>query len=168
MSWANKELPISSVRLRAHPAHRLAWRQRRRLVLASLHRSLTDAGNTRKIVIPLACAWPSDDAQALSKVTHVANDVASTMTDNDVASTMTDAVLSRMDVKPQQVRTNLQNIAADVRDLRNALKQARAEAPARLDPEIAKLNERLSALQASIEQLREARSSLIDRAIKPE
>ena len=93
---------------------------------------------------------------ALSKVTHVAN---------DVASTMTDAVLSRIDVKPQQVRTNLQNIAADVRDLRNALKQARAEAPARLDPEITTLNERLSALQASIEQLREARSSLIDGAI---
>jgi hypothetical protein len=45
------------------------------------------------------------------------------------------------------------------------LRQVRAEAPSLLNPEVAKLNERLSALQASIEQLREARSSLIDEAI---
>ena len=38
---------------------------------------------------------------ASSKVSHLAN---------DVASTMTDAVLSRIDVKPRQVRTNLQNM----------------------------------------------------------
>jgi DNA anti-recombination protein RmuC len=93
---------------------------------------------------------------AFSKVTHLAN---------DVASTMTDAVLSRVDVKPQQVLTNLQSVAADVRTLAASLKQARAEGPARLDPEVAKLGERLNALQASIQQLGEARSSLIDEAI---
>ena len=93
---------------------------------------------------------------AFSKVTHLAN---------DVASTMTDAVLSRIDVKPQQVLTNLQNVAADVRALAASLKQARAEGSARLDPEVAKLSERLSTLQASVQQLGEARSSLIDEAI---
>jgi hypothetical protein len=94
---------------------------------------------------------------AFSKVTHLAN---------DVASTMTDAVLSRIDVKPQQVLTNLQSVATDVRTLAASLKQARADRePAPLEPEVAKLGERLNAVQASIQQLGEARSSLIDEAI---
>jgi hypothetical protein len=93
---------------------------------------------------------------ALSKVTHLAN---------DVASTMTDAVLSRIEVKPQQVLANFQSVAADVHALAESLKQARAEGAARLDPEVAKLSERLSALQTSIDQLSDARSSLIDEAI---
>jgi flagellar motility protein MotE (MotC chaperone) len=93
---------------------------------------------------------------ALSKVTHLAD---------DVASTMTDAVLSRIDVKPQQVLADLQNVTTKVQELGKAFKQVKAEAPDRLDPEVAKLNERLGALQANIEQLREARSSLIDEAI---
>jgi uncharacterized phage infection (PIP) family protein YhgE len=93
---------------------------------------------------------------ALSKITHVAN---------DVASTMTDAVLSRIDVKPQQVVANLQNVATDVRELVEELKQARAEGSTRLDQKIAELSERASGLQAGVEKLREARSSLIDEAI---
>ena len=93
---------------------------------------------------------------ALAKVAHLTH---------DVTSTMTDAVLSRIDVKPQQVRANLQGITADVHELLKALKQARAEVPNRLDPDVAKLNDRLGALQASVAQLREARSSLIDEAI---
>ena len=93
---------------------------------------------------------------ALSKVTHLAD---------DVASTMTDAVLSRIDVKPKQIRANLQDVAVEVRALRRSLNQARTEGPARLDPEVAKLNDRLSTLQASIEQLRQAKLSLVDEAI---
>ena len=93
---------------------------------------------------------------ALSKITHVAN---------DVASTMTDAVLSRIDVKPQQVVANLQNVASDVRELVGELKQAKAEGSTRLDQKIAELSERASGLQAGVEKLREARSSLIDEAI---
>ena len=58
-----------------------------------------------------------------------------------------------------------ENVAADVHALAGSLKQARAEGPTRLDPEIAKLSERLNALQAGIEQLGKARSSLIDEAI---
>jgi hypothetical protein len=93
---------------------------------------------------------------ALSKVTHLAD---------DVASTMTDAVLSRMDGKPQQVLANLQNVAAEDHALTGSLKQARAEGTARLDPEVAKLSDKLSALQATIEQLRQAKLSLIDEAV---
>jgi hypothetical protein len=93
---------------------------------------------------------------AFSKVTHLAN---------DVAATMTDAVLSRIDVKPQQVLANLQGVAADVRALSASLKEARVQGPARFDPEVAKLSDRLGALQASIQKLGEARSSLIDEAI---
>jgi hypothetical protein len=92
----------------------------------------------------------------LLKLTHIAN---------DITSTMTDAVLSRIDVKPQQVRANLQSVTADVHELLKALKQARVEAPDQINPEVAKLNDRLSALQVSIAHLREARSSLVDEAI---
>lgn len=92
----------------------------------------------------------------LLKLTHIAN---------DITSTMTDAVLSRIDVKPQQVRANLQSVTADVHELLKALKQARVEAPDQINPEVTKLNDRLSALQVSIAQLREARSSLVDEAI---
>ncbi len=92
----------------------------------------------------------------LLKLTHIAN---------DVTSTMTDGVLSRIDVKPQQVRANLQGVTADVHELLKTLKQARVEAPDQINPEVAKLNYRLSALQVSIVQLREARSSLVDEAI---
>ena len=81
---------------------------------------------------------------AFSKVTHLAN---------DVAATMTDTVLSRINVKQQQVLANLQSVAANVHALTASLKQAGSEGPARIDPEVAKLSERLSALQASIQQL---------------
>jgi hypothetical protein len=121
------------------------WRLPRQLLLALIN------GTAILVIVAAILA-----IVASSKVTHLAN---------DVASTMTDAVLSRVDVKPQQVLANLHNVAADVRELAESLKQARAEGAARLDPEVAKLSERLSALQASVQQLREARSSLIDEAI---
>jgi hypothetical protein len=121
------------------------WRLPRQLLLALIN------GTAILVIVAAILALV-----ALSKVTHLAN---------DVASTMTDAVLSRIDVKPRQVLANLQNVAAEVYALRGSLKQARAEGAARLDPQVAKLSETLSALQASIEQLGEARSSLIDEAI---
>jgi hypothetical protein len=121
------------------------WRLPRQLLLALIN------GTAILVIVAAILALV-----ALSKVTHLAN---------DVASTMTDAVLSRIDVKPQQVLANFQNVAADVHTLVGSLKQATAEGPTRLDSEVAKLSERLSALQASIEQLGEARSSLIDEAI---
>ena len=93
---------------------------------------------------------------ALSRVNHLAD---------NVASTMTDAVLSRINLEPQQVLATFKDVAADVDRLVGLLKQARSEGPSRLDPEVEKLSERLSALRASIKQLDEARSSLVDEAI---
>jgi hypothetical protein len=93
---------------------------------------------------------------ASSKITNLAN---------SIASTMTDAVLTRVDVEPRQVLANLQSVTADVHTLVAALKQAKVDRGARLDPEIARLGERLRALEANIEQLRNARWLLINEAI---
>ncbi len=92
---------------------------------------------------------------ATSRVTHLAG---------DVASTMTDAVLSRIDVEPQQVRSRLQSVREDVRALAQTLKQAKAEGTFGQAPEIERLTERLGGLQASIDRLGDARSQLVDEA----
>jgi hypothetical protein len=110
--------------------HARVWRLPRQLLLALIN------GTAILVIVAAILALV-----AFSKVTHLVN---------DVAATMTDAVLARIDVKPQQVLANLQNVAADVRELAESLKQARTEGAARLDPEVTKLNERLSALQASV------------------
>jgi hypothetical protein len=88
------------------------WRLPRQLLLALIN------GTAILVIVAAILA-----IVASSKVAHLAN---------DVASTMTDAVLSRVDVKPQQVLANLHNVAADVRELAESLKQARAEGGARL------------------------------------
>jgi hypothetical protein len=82
-----------------------------------------------------------------------------------VASTMTDAVLSRIDVEPQQVRARINGVGEDVRALAETLKQAKAEGKIRPDPDIQRLTERVGALQASIDRLGDARSNLVDDAI---
>ncbi|MEE9589311.1 MAG: hypothetical protein V3V97_14955 [Hyphomicrobiaceae bacterium] len=93
---------------------------------------------------------------ASSKVTYLAQ---------NVASTMTDAVLSRVGGDPQRVAQNLQSVSDEVRTLLAALEQTKVDGAARLGPEIARLSEQLSSLEATIEQLRDARSRLIDEAI---
>ena len=93
---------------------------------------------------------------ASQKVTHLAQ---------NVASTMTDAVLSRVVGNPSEVVPNIQRVSDDVHTLLTALKQVESGGLPRLDPEIARLNERLSALDANIEQLKGARSRLIDEVI---
>ena len=65
---------------------------------------------------------------AVLKLTHLAN---------DVTATMTDAVISRIDVKPQQVRANLQSVTTEVHELLKALKQARVEPSDTINPEVA-------------------------------
>ena len=93
---------------------------------------------------------------AFSKVTHLAQ---------NVASTMTDAVLSRIGGDPQQVVRDLQSVSDEVHTLLAALEERKADGPARFGTEIARLSEQLSSLEATIEQLRDARSRLIDEAI---
>lgn len=93
---------------------------------------------------------------ASSKVTHLAH---------NVTSAMTDAVLSRVDGDPRQVVQNIQSVSEDVRALVTALERAKVDGVAIPEPEIAGLSERLSALDANIEQLRDARSHLIEAVI---
>ena len=117
-----------------------------------LHLLLALINGTSILVIVAAIL----DLLTLSKINHLAD---------NVASTMTDAVLSRISLEPQQVLTTFNNVATEVDRLVGLLKQARSEEPSRFDPEVAKLSESLSALQASIKQLDETRSSLVDEAI---
>ena len=93
---------------------------------------------------------------ATSKVTQLAE---------NVSATMTDAVLSRIDVEPRQLLAGIQSVGGEVRALAKTLKQARAERAFRQDPEIEQLTEKLDTLQASIERLGDARSTLVDEAV---
>jgi hypothetical protein len=93
---------------------------------------------------------------ASSKVTHLAQ---------SVASTMTDAVLSRVDASPRQVVQNIQRVSDDVHTLTVALSRTRTEGVSGLGPEVARLNERLGSLNANLEELRGARSDLIDEFV---
>lgn len=92
---------------------------------------------------------------ATSKVTHLAE---------NVSATMTDAVLSRIDVEPQQLLAGIRSVGGDVRSLAKTLKEARAEEAFRQDPKIERLSERLGTLQASIERLGDARAQLVEEA----
>jgi len=93
---------------------------------------------------------------AASKVTHLAQ---------NVASTTTDAVLSRVGGDPRWVVQTIQRVSDDVRTLVTALEQVKIDGVAAPEPEIEGLNERLSALEANIEQLRDARSRLIEEVL---
>jgi hypothetical protein len=93
---------------------------------------------------------------ASSKVTHLAQ---------NVASTMTDAVLSRVDASPRQVVQNIQRVSDDAHKLTVALSRAKTQGVSGFGPEVARLNERLGSLNASLEELRGSRSDLIDELV---
>jgi hypothetical protein len=93
---------------------------------------------------------------ATSKVTHLAK---------NVASTMTDAVLSRVGENPREFVQSIQSISEDVRTLTVKLADAKTEGDAGLGSEVARLNERLGLLEASLERLRDARSDLMDELV---
>jgi hypothetical protein len=93
---------------------------------------------------------------ASSKVTHLAQ---------NVASTMTDAVLSRVDASPRQVVQNIRRVSNDVHTLTVALSRTKTDGISGLGPEVARLNERLASLKANLDELQGARSNLIDELI---
>jgi len=92
---------------------------------------------------------------ATARVTHLAE---------NVAATMTDAVLSRADVQPRRLLAKIQRVSADVHEVRRALTQKNANGLASLEPAIALLNERLEGLETGLAQLRNARTRLMDEA----
>ncbi len=92
---------------------------------------------------------------ATAKVTHLAE---------NVAATMTDAVLSRVDVKPGRVIAKIDNLTTEIRSLRDALQQEKVERRADLDPAVRQLKEKLARLEKAIENLSDARSRLVNQA----
>jgi hypothetical protein len=92
---------------------------------------------------------------ATAKVTHLAE---------NVAATMTDAALSRVDVKPRRVIAKTDNLASEIQSLRVALQEEKAERHAELGPAIRQMKEKLAGLERAIQNLSDARSRLVDEA----
>ncbi len=82
-----------------------------------------------------------------------------------VAATMTDAVLSRIDLPSREVLANLRSLREDVRAVGNSLREMKADDGAILQTEVARLRERMTALNGSIDRLTNARTVLTDEAI---
>jgi regulator of replication initiation timing len=93
---------------------------------------------------------------AIARIDHFAE---------NVVATMTEAVLSKVGLPSKDVLTNLQNLTAEVRALRNAVVEFRTGENPALQVEIAQLKEKLTALNTNVERLRSARSFLTDEAI---
>ena len=93
---------------------------------------------------------------AAARITHLAH---------DVAETMTDAVLSTVDLSPRQFQATVQTVSADIRDLTETLQETRAEAAASLDPALARLNAKLAAIESGVEDLTEVRGALIKETV---
>ena len=82
-----------------------------------------------------------------------------------VVGTMSEAVLAKVDLPPKEVLANLRNLTEEMRTLNNALREIRTEENPRLQPEIARLREALTAVHVSVDRLGSARSTLTEAAI---
>src|SRR4029078_12112851 len=80
-------------------------------------------------------------------------------------TTMTEAVLSKVDLPSKDVLANLRNLTAEVRALRNALRESKAGDHPALQAEMTQLKEALAVLNASVDRLGSAKSILTDEAI---
>jgi hypothetical protein len=83
----------------------------------------------------------------------------------NVVATMTEAVLSKIDLPSRDVLANIQNLRADVRALGQTLSEFRRRENPVIQPEITRLREALTALNASVDRLTSARTLLTDEAI---
>jgi hypothetical protein len=83
----------------------------------------------------------------------------------NIAETMTEAVLSKMDLPGKDVLNNLQNLTAEVRALGSALREIRTADDTRIQAEVERLRETLSAQRVSVDRVTSARSVLTDEAI---
>jgi hypothetical protein len=93
---------------------------------------------------------------ASSKVMHLAQ---------NVASTMTDAVFSKVSEDPRQLVQTIQGVSDDIHTLTVALAKAKADGVTGLNPEVTRLNERLDLLETNLKRLLGARSDLIEGLI---
>jgi hypothetical protein len=83
----------------------------------------------------------------------------------NVTARMTDAVLSRIDLPSREVLANLRGLREDLRAVGNSLRAMKAEDSAVLQTEVARLRERMAAVDATIDRLTNARTVLTDEAI---
>ncbi len=90
---------------------------------------------------------------ATSKITHLAQ---------NVATTMTDTVLSEVGESPKKFVESIESISADIHTLTEKLTDAKSSTSAALEPKITALNERISSLETALEDLQAARSDLMD------
>lgn len=93
---------------------------------------------------------------ASAKVTHLAQ---------NVASTMTDAILSRVGENPREFVRSIRSISEEVDALTVKLADAKIQGAAGLGSEVARLNERLGSLEGSLDRLCGVRSDLIDELV---
>ncbi|MGC1828103.1 MAG: hypothetical protein WA723_20905 [Pseudolabrys sp.] len=82
-----------------------------------------------------------------------------------VVTTMTEAVLSKIDLPSKNVLANLRNLTEEVRTLGNTLRDIKVGENPVIQSEIARLKEALTALNASVDRLANARTILTDEAI---
>jgi hypothetical protein len=82
-----------------------------------------------------------------------------------MATTMTEAVLSKIDLPSKNVLANLRNLTEEVRTLGNTLRDIKVGENPVIQSEIARLKEALTALNASVDRLANARTILTDEAI---
>ena len=122
------------------------WRLPGRLLLALI--------NATAILVILAAILA---LVAIARIDHFAE---------NVVATMTEAVLSKVDLPPKATLANLRNLTAEVRTLRDALREIKAGEHPALQSEIAQLKEALTVLNVSVERLGNARSILTDEAIE--
>jgi hypothetical protein len=83
----------------------------------------------------------------------------------NVVATMTEAVLSKIDLPSRDVLANLQDLRSDVRALGQTLSEFKRRENPVIQSEITRLTEALTALNASVDRLTNARTLLTDEAI---
>ena len=121
------------------------------------------------------CRLPVDFLHALINATAILVIVAAILAlvvmvriDNlagRVVTTMTEAVLSKIDLPSKNVLANLRNLTEEVRTLGNTLRDIKVGENPVIQSEIARLKEALTALNASVDRLANARTILTDEAI---
>jgi len=84
----------------------------------------------------------------------------------NVTTTMTSAVLSKIDLPSKEVLATIKDLTGELRALRATLREVRTGDRPALQPELARLNERLTALSAGVDRLTSARTMLSDEAIR--
>jgi hypothetical protein len=93
---------------------------------------------------------------ASQKVTHLAH---------DVATTMTNAALVRVGGRIPEIGKNLESASENVRALADVLKQLREDRSNLVDPYLLRLDASVDRLTADMRELKETRSMLVDALI---